>query len=66
MTGVQTCALPIFKNCIDKCRYVGCSHIKEDECGIKLELEQGKIAKSRYDNYVKIYSELKDKEEHKW
>ena len=55
-----------FKNCIDKCRYVGCSHIKEDECGIKLELEQGKIAKSRYDNYVKIYSELKDKEEHKW
>ena len=55
-----------FKNCIDKCRYIGCSHIKEDECGIKLELEQGKIAKSRYDNYVKIYSELKDKEEHKW
>ena len=52
-----------FKNCIDKCRYIGCSHIKEDECGIKLELEQGKIAKSRYDNYVKIYSELKDKEE---
>lgn len=46
-------------------RYIGCSHIKEDECGIKLELEQGKIAKSRYDNYVKIYSELKDKEEHK-
>ena len=55
-----------FNNCIDKCRYVGCSHIKEDECGIKLELEQGKIAQSRYDNYVKIYSELKDKEEHKW
>lgn len=26
----------------------------------------GKIQKSRYENYVKIYNELKYKEEHKW
>ena len=55
-----------FRNSIDGCRYIGCSHIKEDECGIKSELNEGKIAKTRYENYVKIYDELKDREEHKW
>lgn len=48
------------------CAYVGCSHIKEQECGIKQAVEQGKISKQRYQNYRKIYLELKDKEEHKW
>ncbi len=48
------------------CKYVGCTHIKEKECGIKQALEEGKIAKPRYENYIKIYEDLKDKEEHKW
>lgn len=55
-----------FKDKIDNCRYVGCSHIKEDECGIKEEVESGEININRYNNYKKIYEELKDKEEHKW
>lgn len=55
-----------FRNSIDGCRYSGCSHIKEDECGIKSELNKGEISKIRYENYVKIYNELKDWEEHKW
>ena len=55
-----------FRNSVDRCRYIGCSHIKEEECGIKNELNKGKIAKTRYEDYVKIYNELKDKEEHKW
>ncbi len=49
-----------------ECEYVGCTHIKENECGIKKALEKGKIFSSRYENYVKIYNDLKDKEEHKW
>jgi len=48
------------------CKYIGCSHIKEDCCNIKKELENGNISLSRYQNYCKIYEELKDKEEHKW
>lgn len=48
------------------CKYTGCSHIKEDCCNIKNELENGNISLSRYQNYCKIYEELKDKEEHKW
>ena len=48
------------------CEYVGCTHVKENECKIKEAVEQGKISKNRYNNYCKIYLELKDKEEHKW
>ena len=29
-------------------------------------MENNKISKSRYNNFKKIYEELKDKEEHKW
>ena len=55
-----------FKQFIHNCKYIGCSHIKEDECGIKKEVQDKKISESRYKNYVKIYEELKDKETHKW
>ena len=48
------------------CDYIGCTHIKEEECKIKKAVKEGKISKSRYDNYCKSYLELKDKEEHKW
>lgn len=48
------------------CEFVGCTHIKEQTCGIRKALEKGKISNSRYQNYVKIYEDLKDKEEHKW
>ena len=43
---------------IDKCEFVGCSHIKEQNCGVKHALETGKIAKERYDSYCKIYTIL--------
>ena len=55
-----------FKELEKECKYVGCTHIKEEECGIKKALEKGKIENSRYENYIKIYNDLKDKEEHKW
>lgn len=55
-----------FRKGSEQCRYVGCSHIKENECGVKEELENNRISVSRYENYIKIYNELKDKEEHKW
>lgn len=41
------------------CRFGGCSHIKEPNCGIKDALEEGKISKVRYDNYVLLYEEIK-------
>lgn len=51
---------------VQNCEFVGCTHIKEQNCGIKQALEKGKIAQERYENYCKIYLELKDKEERKW
>ena len=47
------------------CEYQDCTHIKEEKCGIKQEIEKN-ISNSRYENYIKIYKELKDREEHKW
>ena len=55
-----------FKNEIENCRYVGCTHIKENECGIKYAATQGRISKQRYERFCKIYNELKEKEERKW
>lgn len=54
--------VPYIKNC----EFVGCTHIKEENCGIKQAIEQGQITTDRYERYKKIYLELKDREEHKW
>ena len=51
---------------LPSCEFVGCSHIKEENCGIKKAVEEGKISKVRYQNYCKIYEELKEKEAHRW
>lgn len=51
---------------IEKCEFVGCSHIKEQNCGIKHAIEEGKISQERYDRYCKIYQDLKQKEAKKW
>ncbi len=54
------------KKYIENCEFVGCTHIKEQNCGIKEAIEKGKISSSRYESYCKIYNELKEKEQHKW
>ncbi len=51
---------------IEKCEFVGCSHIKEQNCGIKHAIEEDKISQERYDRYCKIYQDLKQKEAKKW
>ena len=55
-----------FKAEIENCEFVGCTHVKEQNCGIKQAIENGKIDQSRYDRYCKIYEELKEKERYKW
>lgn len=55
-----------FETETENCRYVGCTHIKENECGIKYAVEQGKINPQRYERFCKIYNELKEMEEKKW
>lgn len=55
-----------FKENIINCEFVGCTHIKEENCGIKMAIQEGKIDISRYNRFCKIYNELKEREERKW
>ena len=55
-----------FKKYIPDCEFVGCTHIKEENCGIKNAIKEGKIEQERYDRFCKIYNELKEKEKRKW
>lgn len=44
----------------ENCRFQGCSHIHEPDCGIKAALKEGRIHPNRYENYVSLYGELKE------
>ena len=55
-----------FNQEIENCEFVGCTHIKEQNCGIKSAIEDGKISQERYERFCKIYQELKENEKHKW
>ncbi len=55
-----------FKPEIEKCEFVGCTHIKEQNCGIKNAINEGKIDETRYDRFCKIYKELKEKDKYKY
>ncbi|MCM1157002.1 MAG: ribosome small subunit-dependent GTPase A [Bacteroidales bacterium] len=46
------------------CRFGGCNHIGERECGIKQAVENGELPLSRYENYRLFYEELKDKKQY--
>lgn len=50
-----------FKKYEEKCRFGGCIHINEPDCAVKQALSNGEINNTRYENYLELYSELKDK-----
>ena len=52
---------PEFKNYRESCRFLGCAHIHEPDCGVKEALAMGKISRERYENYVSLYGECKNK-----
>ena len=54
-----------FQKEIQNCEFVGCTHIKEENCGIKKAIKAGEISEERYERFCKIYNELKQKEERK-
>ena len=51
---------PEFKEYEPYCRFKGCSHINEPDCGVKEALAEGNISPLRYENYKLLYEELKD------
>ncbi len=51
---------PEFEEYEPECRFGGCSHIAEPDCGVKNALAEGKISAVRYENYKLLYEELKN------
>ena len=43
------------------CRFLGCDHVHEPDCAVKEALAEGKIHPIRYENYLEMYKELKEK-----
>jgi ribosome biogenesis GTPase len=57
---------PEFAPYESECKFLTCVHIHEPVCGVRKAIEEGKINKVRYDNYVTLYDELKELEKRKY
>ncbi len=44
-----------------ECRYLSCLHDKEPSCAVKNAVLEGKISRERYENYVLLFHELKNR-----
>lgn len=42
-----------------QCRFQGCAHIHEPDCGVKDALSRGEISALRYESYCSFYEEIK-------
>lgn len=56
---LQHC-FPEFEQYIGDCKFTSCAHICEKGCAVIQAVENGEISKSRHDNYVRMYNEVKD------
>lgn len=52
---------PEIKRNLGDCRFVGCSHISEPDCSVKDAFLRGEICSSRYESYVQLYKDLKNR-----
>lgn len=50
---------PEFAEHEGQCRFLGCVHVNEPGCSVKEAVAEGRIHRSRYENYVVLYEELK-------
>jgi ribosome biogenesis GTPase len=48
----------------EDCRYDNCLHGPEPQCGVKEALEQGRIRPERYENYLALLEEVKERKEY--
>ncbi len=52
-----------FRSLAEECMFADCAHIKEKGCAVRKAAEEGKIASSRYDSYLRMYEEASKRNE---
>ena len=57
---------PEFREYEGNCRFQGCTHVPEPDCVVKEAVDAGNISRERYDSYVQMYEELKEKEKRRY
>ena len=55
---------PEFEEYEGKCRFNGCVHVNEPDCSVKAAVEKNIIDSRRYQSYIEIYNEIKDKKKY--
>jgi ribosome biogenesis GTPase len=55
-------AFPDFRPFAEKCRFIGCSHIKDEGCAVREAAENGRIEQSRYVSYVRLVQDAESQE----
>lgn len=43
------------------CKFNDCHHVNEPGCGVKAALEKGEVEETRYESYIRLYEELKNR-----
>ena len=46
---------PDFASCLGQCQFHDCSHRKEPGCAVRQAVESGRIGKTRYESYLRLY-----------
>lgn len=54
---------PDFNEFSEYCKFRECLHKYEPKCGVKSAVENGEVARSRYDSYLAIYQEIENRKE---
>ena len=48
-------AFPDFSDCLGQCQFHDCSHRAEPGCSVRLAVEEGRIERTRYESYLRLY-----------
>lgn len=57
---------PEFADYISGCRFIGCSHINEPDCGVKNAVGSGAVSVGRYERYKELFAVLKQEDDMKY
>jgi len=57
---------PEFEPHLERCRFRGCSHLHEPECGVQDAVEAGAIDPRRYGSYRRLSEEAREQQRPDW